>query len=153
MFKTKVMPLILTLCLASAHSDARADGVNYSAAYFFAGGLLLVDVGASVANGIALATGRPNRLNGYFGVVAGAVSLGLVAITYATTGDKDLRDDFALVFGTAGAASLIIGAVAVRRSPPAGERAAGISKVRIFPYLTMESDRRYGMGVGARMTF
>lgn len=148
-----VIPLILAICLAIAYSDAGADEVSYSAASYFAAGMLLVDIGASLGNGIALTTGRPNRLNGYFGIVAGVISFGLVAMDYAMTDDKDLRDSFALVFGTAGAASLVLGTVTVRRAPPAHEHVEGTSGVGFFPYLTVERDHRYGMGVGAKVAF
>ncbi|MDD4858043.1 MAG: hypothetical protein PHD74_08045 [Candidatus Krumholzibacteria bacterium] len=150
---TVVMPLILVLCLTFVYSEAGADEVGYSAAHYFAAAMLLVDVGASLGNGIALATGRPNRLNGYFGIAAGVISFGIVATGYAMTDDRDLRDRAALVFGTAGAMSLVIGAVTVHRSPTARESVAGISEVSFFPYLTMEVDRRCGMGIGARMMF
>lgn len=145
--------LLLVLCLAFARSDAAADETAASGVQYVAAGLLLADIGASVANGFALTSGTPNRLNGYFGVVAGVVSLGFVAIDFAATDDKDLRDSFAVVFGTAGAASLVLGALAVHRSPPAGEHAAEISRARFFPYLTMERDRSCILGVGAQVTF
>jgi hypothetical protein len=151
--KNYVMPLILALCVVLVGSDAGADEVNHSAVTYFAAGLLIVDVGASVANGIALSAGRPNRLNGYFGVVAGVVSLGLVAVDYVATDDENIRDNFALVFGAAGTVSLVLGTMTVRRSPPAREEAMGVSGVGVFPYLTAEKDHRYGMGVGAQITF
>jgi hypothetical protein len=153
MSKTFVMPLILALCLAFVRSDAAAGETVSSGVQYFAAGLLLADVGASVANGFALTSGTPNRLNGYFGVVAGIISLGFVAVDFAATDDQDIRDSFALVFGTAGTASLVLGTIAVRRSPTARENAAETSGVRLFPYLTKESDRRYGMGVGAQVAF
>ena len=147
------MPLILALWLALVGSDAGADEVNHSAVAYFAAGVLLIDVGASLGNGIALTAGRPDRLNGYFGVVAGIVSLGFVAVNYAATDDEDLRDSFALVFGAVGTASLVLGTMAVRRSPPTRKGAVGISGVGLFPYLTVEGDQRYGMGVGVQITF
>jgi len=153
MSKNNVMPLILALCVALVGSEAGADEVNHSPVAYFAAGLLLVDVGASLGNGIALTAGRPDRLNGYFGVVAGIVSLGLVAVDYAATDDEDLRDNFALVFGAAGTASLVLGAMTVRRSPPTREGAVGISGVGLFPYLIVEGDQRYRMGVGAQIRF
>ncbi|MCX5800856.1 MAG: hypothetical protein NTX17_05650 [Candidatus Eisenbacteria bacterium] len=148
-----LIPLILVLCLALVCPDARADGASYATVNYVVAGLLFVDVGASIANGLALTAGRPNRLNGYFGVAAGVISLGLVAANYAMTNDKELRDSFAIVFGTAGTASLVLGAMNVRRSPPTREGAVGISGVHLFPYLTVERDRRCGMGVGAQITF
>ena len=56
MSKTRVMQFILVLCVVSVGSDAEADEADYSALHYFAAGVLLVDVGASMANGIALAT-------------------------------------------------------------------------------------------------
>ena len=153
MSKTNLTPLILVLCLTLTYSGVRADEGDYSAAHYVAAGLLLVDVGASVANGFSLTTGRPNRLNGYFGVVVGVASLGAVALDYALTEDKELRDSFALVCGTAGTVSIVLGVMNVWRAPPARERTSEASEVHVFPYLTMERDHRYGMGIGARMTF
>jgi len=151
--KSKALSMILALCLALVSSDAGADEANYSAAHYLAGGVLLLDVGASIANGAALAAGKSNRLNGYFGVVTGVVSFGFVALDYALTDDKELRDSFALVCGTAGTVSIVLGAMNVRRAPPARKRTSRMSEVRLFPYLTTEGDHKYVMGGAVQMTF
>ena len=68
---------LASVLLAAAGSAAKADDETTAGALtYFAAGILMVDAGASVANGWALAAGRPNRLNGYVGVVAGVISLG-----------------------------------------------------------------------------
>ena len=151
--KAMTLGVILVAHMLLVCPVAEADEASYSPATYAVASLLIIDVGAAVANGIALSVGRPNRRNGYFGVVAGVASLGLVAVSYATTENDDLRNEFALVMGSAGLASLALGVLNVRHSRDPGDELEKQSRVTVLPNLVAVGDKSYRVGIGIRMTF
>ena len=145
---------LASVLLAAAGSAAKADDeATAGALTYFAAGMLMVDAGASVANGWALAAGRPNRLNGYFGVVVGVISLGMVGADLVLTDDPELRDEFAIVMGAAGTASLVLGILNVRRSSPTSDSTNPQSGLLILPALVRTEAQGAGIGLVARLTF
>ena len=153
MIKVTVVLLVPVLGLALVHSDASAQAATFSAAHWVMAGVLLVDVIASSANAVTLMSATGNRPLGYFGIAAGAVSLGLVGLDLALEDNRHLRDSFALAYGVAGTTSLVLGVVNVRRDRPSGDNLSWLSAVSFFPYLTVERDGHCQMGVGARLAF
>lgn len=153
--RVKVL-LLLCILLVLINSESRAEETSYasySPMVYVVTGLLIVDVGASISNGFSLSRGKPNRINGYFGLVTGAVSLGLVAVTFAMEDDEDLRNGFALTMGTAGTASLVLGAMNILRSRQSNTEISKSPGVMVFPSLSEDKDQRYRIGVNAVITF
>lgn len=138
------------------NSESRAEETSYasySPMVYVVTGLLIVDVGASISNGFSLSRGQPNRINGYFGLVTGVISLGLVAVTFAMEDDEDLRNGFALTMGTAGTASLVLGAMNILRSRQSNTEISKSARVIVFPGLSEDKDQRYRIGINAIITF
>lgn len=81
--------LLIVISVAFFESGVCAgEDSTTGALTYFSAGMLIVDAGVSIGNGISLSSGKPNRLNGYLGVAAGAIYIGLIALNYATTGDR-----------------------------------------------------------------
>lgn len=116
-------------------------------------GLLIVDVGVSLSNGFSLINDSPNRANGYFGIVTGAISLGLVTANLLAEDDDDLRNGFALIMGTAGSASLILGVINVKKSSTTPKIPIDDSRIRIYPTLARENGQQYEFGININISF
>jgi hypothetical membrane protein len=155
MLRMRVL-LLLGISLTVVNSESLADETSYasySPAVYVVAGLLVVDVGVSLSNGFSLSRGDPNRLNGYFGLVTGTASLGLVAANLAMEDDEDLRNGFALMMGTAGTASLVLGVLNIKQARLASAETAEISKITVFPSLSAEKGQGYRIGVDVNITF
>ena len=112
---------ILFLCV-SAPGDARADTSEAYALGTAAVGVMLVNAGAAVTNGIALIVDNPNHSNGMFGLVIGGATVGLSIIGFAASNKDDSSKDFSLVLGVCGIAAAVTGYLNVHA---ANERASG----------------------------
>jgi hypothetical protein len=136
-------------------TNAQSDDVAYSIhpAGYLAVGLLVVDAGVSVANGLAVSMGTAQKRNGYFGIGVGVASLGLTAITYTMTDDNDLRNNFALFMGTAGAAALVTGVLAVRQAGKIAEEPSQFSKLHLSPAVMSDGDRGKAYGLQLKFDF
>ncbi|MBN2071618.1 MAG: hypothetical protein JW814_09200 [Candidatus Krumholzibacteriota bacterium] len=134
-------------------SELFSEQVSYSSASYVVAGILVIDIGSSVANAVSLAADRPNRRNGYFGVAAGIISYGLVAAGYAMTDDDDLRDDFAIVMGGAGTASLVFGVLNMTRAGHDTDDAPGISRIEVFPVICPDGRKSTYSGINFKMVF
>jgi|WetSurMetagenome_2_1015567.scaffolds.fasta_scaffold133025_2 hypothetical protein len=134
---------VLFLC-ASTPGGARADNSDDYALLYAGAGLLLVNAGATVANGVALVADNPNRSNGMFGLVLGGATLGLSVIGFAVSDENDSSDDFALALGVCGVAAAVTGYLNVRA---AGARASETTlgkKIVVYPFAKAH---RAGAGV------
>ncbi len=108
--------IVLVLAAATALSPpvAQAQSAAYSPLVLVYAGLLIVDGGAALANGLAVAMDRPDRRNGQFGLVLGTASMILAGALYAADHDPDTGAPAALMLGGAGLMSALSGALAVR---------------------------------------
>ncbi len=148
--------LILSILMVSIYSEPRAEETSYasySPAVYAIAGLFIVDVGVSLSNGFSLMNDNPNKINGYFGVVTGVISLGLVAVNFAVEDNADLRNGFALTMGTAGTASLVLGILNVRRSRDTQEDAIEQSRIIMYPSLNKDGEQKYRVGFNVNITF
>ena len=136
-------------------ATAQSDDVGYSIhpAGYLAAGLLVVDAGVIVANGLAVSAGTAQKANGYFGIGVGVASLGLTAVTYAMTDDKDLRDNFAIFMGTAGTAALVTGMLAVRQAGKIAEEPTQFSKLHLSPAVMSDGNRGKAYGLQLKLDF
>jgi hypothetical protein len=131
--KVRKVLCVLLLCLTAVSClprPALADDVPTAFAgspvIWLAAGALAVNVGATIANGAALAAGRPNRGNGMFGVVLGSATVAAGAVSFAfSDGDTD-SERFSIVLASCGLASLLTGYLNVRG---AGADASGVGRV------------------------
>jgi hypothetical protein len=142
--------IVCTPLISNAQSD-----VSYSIhpAGLVAAGLFVVDAGVSVANGLALSRGTASKPNGYFGIGAGVASLGLTALAYANTDDAELRDNFTLFMGTAGAAALLTGVLAVRQAGQAAEEPSELSRLHLSPAVMSDGNRGKAYGLQIKFDF
>ncbi len=155
MLRMRVL-VLLGILLMVVNSESLADETSYasySPAVYVVAGLFVADIGVSLSNGFSLSRGEPNRLNGYFGVVTGIASLGLVAANFAMEDDEDLRNGFALMMGTAGTASLVLGVLNIKQARLAGAETAEVSKITVYPSLSAKRDLGYRIGVNVDITF
>ena len=144
------------ILLVSIPSESFAEESSYmpdSPLVYAIAGLFIVDVGVSLSNGFSLINDSPNKINGYFGVVTGVISLGLVAINYVAEDNTEMRNDFALAMGTAGATSLILGAINVRESGNTNNISLDDSKIQIYPTYIWEKDQEHKIGININILF
>ena len=126
--------IILFLCV-SAPGGARADTSEAYALGTAAVGVMLVNAGAAVTNGIALIADKPNHSNGMFGLVVGGATVGISIIGFAASNKDDSSEDFSIALGVCGIAAAVTGYLNVRA---ANERASGASsgrKLAVYPAL------------------
>ncbi len=110
--------LVCVMGVSSLPRQARADGEPTafagSPALYLAAGALAINVGATIANGVALAGGQPDRGRGMFGVVLGSATVAAAAATFALSdGDAD-SGRFSVVLAGCGLATLLTGYLNVR---------------------------------------
>lgn len=74
-------------------------------------------------------------------------------MSYATTENDDLSNEFALVMGSAGLASLALGVLNVRHSRDPGDELEKQSRVTVSPILVAMGDKSCRVGIGIKMTF
>lgn len=148
-----VVTAAVLLVASTAAGPARAESVDYDHPLIWAVfGTLIVDTGATIANGIALSSGTPNPRNGWIGVGAGIVSYALIGVAYAV-GD-DVESGFPIVMGTAGTAALATGFLVLRSSggEAGGTRSAG-SRVTVHPCLVRGDEGKPEPGIVLSMRF
>jgi hypothetical protein len=153
MYQLKILSLLFLL-FVFVSPESRAEDTSYmtdSPAMYAIAGLLIVDIGVSVSNAFSLINNEPNKLNGYFGVVTGALSLGLVAANLVAEEDDDLRSSFALVMGTAGLTSLLLGAINVRESDNKEDVSFDQSSVSIYPRHSADESTCHAAGVTSKL--
>jgi len=136
-------------------TNAQSDDVGYSIhpAGYLAAGLLVVDAGVTIANGLAVSMGTAQKTNGYFGIGVGVASLGITAFTYAMTDDNELRDNFAIFMGTAGTAALVTGMLAVRQAGKIAEEPSQFSRLHVSPAVMSDGDRGKAYGLQLKLDF
>jgi hypothetical protein len=138
---------LVVLSPVATNAQSGLENAGHPAAYA-AAGLLVVDAGVSLANGFAVSRGVANKSNGYFGIGVGVASLGLTAVTYAMTDDKELRDNFTMFMGTAGAAALVTGVLAVRQAGRPAEAPSEFSRLHLSPAVMSDGERKaYGLQI------
>lgn len=146
--------LVTGLLIASLGGDGTAAEADVgNGLVYVSAGVLLVDIGVCVGNGVSLSIGKPDRLNGYLGVVAGVVSFGLVLAGYLMTDDDDLRGDFAVVMGAAGTTSIVLGALNIRRDRGRPEEWKGHSRLTMAPGMIKVGNRAYCAGMNLSLSF
>jgi hypothetical protein len=117
----------------NARADEEPTAMEGGPLIFLAAGALMLNVGATIANGAALAAGKPNRGHGMFGVVLGGASVAAGAVGLAFSGDDNGSERFSLVLAGCGLASLLTGYLNVRsadRHADGGPSRAGDSAGR-----------------------
>jgi hypothetical protein len=137
-------------------SESRAEESSYmpdSPLIYALAGLLIIDIGVSLSNGFSLINDRPNKINGYFGIVTGVISLGLVTANLLVEENEDLRNNYALVMGTAGATSLILGTMNVRRSGNTQEAPIDESRIKFYPTIARDIGQKYKIGININILF
>ncbi len=110
--------LLVLIGASSLPPGARADeeptAMGGGAVTWLAAGALALNAGAAIANGAALAAGKPDRGHGMFGIVLGGASVAASAATLAFSGDDSHPETFSLVLAGCGLASLVTGYLNVR---------------------------------------
>ena len=143
--------LILTTPLkTNAQSDV---GHSIHPAGYVAMGLLVVDAGVSLANGLAVSMGTANKPNGYVGIGLGVASIGFAGATYALSDDDDLGDGFAIFMGTAGTVALVTGMLAVRQAGRIAEEPEGFSRLHVSPAIISDGNRGKAFGLQLKFDF
>ncbi|MBN1504331.1 MAG: hypothetical protein JW952_04635 [Candidatus Eisenbacteria bacterium] len=142
-------------CLSQrALADEEPAGFVGSPLIWLAAGVLVVDAGATVANGAALVAGKPNRENGMFGVVLGSASLAASAVGFVFADGESDSVRFSLVLAGCGLASLLTGYLNVRA---AGSDSAGAGQTGgIVPRLAVgrcAAGRGYAWTAAAQVSF
>jgi hypothetical protein len=149
--------LVLFTCLLSTPKNSTADENNLAGASAFglvALGLFVVDVGVSVANGIAISNGTANKPNGYFSIGAAVASYGMVAAVYAWSDDSaSQQNQFALFMGTAGTAALVTGIMVLRQAGARADESESPSRVRVFPTVAPSGGAGPAVGVQLNVDF
>jgi len=97
-----------------AGADEEPTAMGGGPVMFMAAGALALNVGATIANGAALAAGKPDRGHGMFGVVLGGVTVAAGAVGLAFSGNDNNSERFSLVLAGCGLASLLTGYLNVR---------------------------------------
>jgi len=116
-------------------------------------GLLVVDAGVSLANGLAVSTGTANKPNGYFGIGLGVASLGFTGAACVLSEDDDLRDEFAIFMGTAGTTALVTGILAVRQAGRIAEEPEVFSRLHVSPAIMSDGNRGKAYGLQFKFDF
>jgi len=98
----------------SAQADDVPTAMDGGPVIFLAAGALALNVGATIANGAAVAAGKPDRGHGMFGVVLGGASVAAGAVGVVFSGDDNGSESFSLVLAGCGLASLLTGYLNVR---------------------------------------
>ncbi len=112
---------VLLVCVTGVSGlqrQARADGeptaMAGGPAFYLAAGALAINAGATIANGVALAAGKPDRGRGMFGVVLGGASIAAAAATFAFADENSDPKGFSIALAGCGLASLLTGYLNVR---------------------------------------
>jgi len=124
--------------------NARADGeptaMGGGPVLVLAAGALALNAGATIANGAALAAGKPDRGHGMFGVVLGGatVAAGAVGLAVAAADDDVNSERFSIVLAGCGLASLLTGYLNVRGADkPAEGSSSGAGEAGHVPRLSI----------------
>jgi len=95
-------------------SLGRAQAADYSFVPMVYVGALIVNGGASLANGLALSRDVPDRRNGQFGVVFGVASMVFAGALYTLDPDHEYSEEAVLMLGGAGLVSAVTGGLTIR---------------------------------------
>jgi len=142
--------ILITPLKTNAQSDV---GYSVHPAAYLAAGLLVVDAGVSIANGLAVSMGTAQKANGYLGIGVGVASLGLAAVTFAMEDDDDLRNNFAIFMGAAGTAALVTGMLAVRQAGKIAEEPTQFSRLHVSPAVLSDGNRGKAFGLQLKFDF
>ena len=146
--------IFLAIFLISAlNSRVEADDTSLAFVHYMLVGLFIVDVGASLSNSLALTRGEPSRPNGFFGMGAGIVSIALTVVGYFSTDNESLRNGFALIMGTAGTTSLVLGVLNVRGASGDQDSVSAQSTKEVFGSLGFENAYQRVIGIGLDFEF
>ena len=151
-----LLALTVSSLLLAAPQVSRADEYHLSGASAFgllSVGLMIVDAGAAVANGFALAHGTASKPTSYFSIAAGVVSYGMVAVVYAAEDDTELANQFAVMMGSAGTAALVTGAFALRQANRRDDSQDLLSRVRAYPTVVSDGGGHSGPGIQLKFSF
>lgn len=149
MSKTKMAACVLSalsLCVGVSGGARADDSEGYALAYVGVG-VMLVNTGAAVANGIALIADNPSRSNGMFGLVLGGATVGLSAIGFAAADGDDVSENFSLALGVCGIAAAVTGYLNVRgaSASPAGSISGRKIAIRPSPRVNRSGASAWGL--------
>jgi hypothetical protein len=114
---------------------------------------MVVDVGAAVSNGFALANGTANKPNSYFSIGAGVVSYGFAAAAFASTDDTKLAWPAALMMGSTGTAALVTGVLGLRQVNLREESQDFLSRIQTSPTIVSDGKGHSGPGIQFKLSF
>lgn len=77
-------------------------------------GAVIVNSGVALGNGIGLASGNPQRLNGQFGLVTGTATAIVAGVMYAADHEFEYAEEAALILGGSGLVSAVLGRLTVK---------------------------------------
>ncbi|GEM_PF-3520292 len=132
---------------------ARASDTSDAVIIYSAAAAIIVNGGAAAANGIALLSNNPNRTNGMLGAILGGVSTGAAVVGYIAADGEELEEQYSLVLGALGCASLITGYLNIRAAD--SDILSGESAERAFwsPVLISEGREGFNIGLSVRIEF
>ena len=145
--------LLLSALLLSSPVVSNADeyGTQVSGWAYLTVALMVVDVGAGVANLFNMANGTPSKPTANLSIGTGLVSYGLVGLVLLNEDDPELRNGFSLMMGAAGTAALVTGILARRQAVgPDGREADSppeVSNLRVFPTVFADRGRKKSFGL------
>ena len=137
MRSASILLLSALLLVTPVVSNADEYGTQVSGWAYLTVALMVVDVGAGVANVFNMANGNPSKATANFSIGTGLVSYGLVGLVLLNEDDPELRNGFSLMMGAAGTAALVTGILARRQAVGPGGREADsppeVSNLRVYP--------------------
>ena len=155
MRSASILLLSALLLLTPAVSNADDYGNEVSGWAYLTVALMVVDVGAGVANVFNMANGTPSKPTANFSIGTGLVSYGLVGLVLLNEDDPELRNGFSLMMGAAGTAALVTGILAgrqtgrqaVRPGDRVGESPENVSNFRVLPAVFGDGGRGKSFGL------
>ncbi len=147
------------LLLTPVVSNADEYGTQVSGWAYLTVALMVVDVGAGVANLFNMGNGAPSKATANFSIGTGLVSYGLVGLVLLNEDDPELRKGFSLMMGAAGTAALVTGILAGRQTGrqaarPGGRQTGGVgesppevSNLRVLPAVFGDGGRGKSFGL------
>jgi hypothetical protein len=139
-----VSVVVFTTVTLSA-APAAADDTEYTALALGGAFSILVSGGVAVANAVGLVRGVSSRPNGWFGVGIGTFSVVFATTVVIAAEGEGTSREFAAVLGSAGAASVVFGALSVRAAGEQRDPVEAAWHVSIKP--RVEGGRLGGFGV------